>query len=87
MKGGYFYNLKDKKVFVSTNARFLEDDHIRNHISNNKVVLEELDTNEIGDSTQDQNDETIGDQSVVRSETTQIEEHLISLRFSGRVVR
>ena len=76
-KCGFFYNSKDNKVFVSTNARFLEDDHIRNHKSNNKVMLEELDTNEIGDSTQDQNDETIGDQSVVRSETTQIEEYPI----------
>ncbi|KAL5580269.1 hypothetical protein UlMin_012711 [Ulmus minor] len=35
----------------------------------------------------DQNDEIIVDQPVVRSETTQIEEHLISLRHSGRVVR
>ena len=73
MKGGYFYSLKDNKVFVSTNARFLEDYHIRNHKSNNKFVLEELDTNEIGDSTKDQNDEIIVDQPVVRSETTQIE--------------
>ena len=69
-KGGYFYISKDHKVFVSTNARFLEDDYIRNHKSNNKVVLEELDTDEIGDSTKDQNDEIIVDQLVIRSETT-----------------
>ena len=86
MKGGYFYSPKDNKVFVSTNARFLEDDHIRNHKLNNKVVLEELDTVEIGDSTKDQND-IIVDPLVVRSETTQIEEHPISLRHNGRVVR
>ena len=86
-KGGYFYSPKDNKVFVSTNARFLEDDHIRNHKSNNKVVLEELDTDKIGDSTKDQNDEIIVDQPVVRSEITQIEEHPISLRRSGTVVR
>ena len=35
-KGDYFYSSKDNKVFVSTNARFHEDDHIRNHKSNNK---------------------------------------------------
>ena len=87
MKGGFFYSPKDNKVFVSTNARFLEDDYIRNHKSNNKVVLEELDTDEIDDLTKDQNDEIIVDQPVVRSETTQIEEHLISLHRSGRVVR
>ena len=86
-KGGYFYNPKDNKVFVSINARFQEDDHIRNHKSNNKVVLGELDTDEIGDSTKDQNDEIIVDQPVIKSETTQIEEHPISLRHSGRVVR
>ena len=61
MKGGYFYSPKDNKVSMSTNARFLEDNHIRNHKSNNKVVLEKLDTDEIGDSTKDQNDEIIVD--------------------------
>ena len=55
--------------------------------SNNKVVLEELDIDEIGDSTKDQNDEIIFDQPVVRSETTQIEENPISLCHSGKVVR
>ena len=29
-KCGFFYSPKDNKVFVSTNVRFLEDDHIRN---------------------------------------------------------
>ena len=74
-------------MFESTNARFLEDYHIRNHKSNNKVVLEELEIDEIGDPTKNQNDEIIVDQPVIRSETTQIEEHPISLRRSGRVVR
>ena len=36
-KGGYFYSPKENKVFVSTNARFLEDDHIRNHKSNKQI--------------------------------------------------
>ena len=87
MKCGFFYSPKDNKVFVSTNARFIENDHIRNHKSNNKVVLEELDTDEIDDSTKDQNNEIIVDQPVVRSETTQIEEHLISLCHSTRLVK
>ena len=77
MKSGFFYSPKDNKVFVSTNARFLEDDHIRNHKSNNKAVLEELDTDKISNPTNDQNDEIIVDQPVVRSETTHIEEHPI----------
>ena len=50
-------------------------------------MLEELDTDEISDPTKDQNDEIIVNQLVVRSETTQIEEHPISLRRSGKVVR
>ena len=86
-KDGFFYSPKDNKVFISTNARYLEDDHIRDHKSNNKVVLEELYTDEIGDLTKDQNDEIVVDQPVVRSETTQIEEHSISLHRSGKVVR
>lgn len=47
MKSGFFYNPKEKKVFISTNAIFLKDDHIRNHKTNNKVVLKELDTDEM----------------------------------------
>ena len=86
-ESGYFYSPKDNKVFVSTNARFLENDHIRNHKSNKKVVLEDLDTDEISNPIKNQNDEIIFDQPIVRSETTQIEEHLISLHHSGRVVR
>ena len=58
-KGGFFYSPKDNKVFISINARFLEDDHIRNHKSNNKIMLEELYTNEINDPTKNQNDEII----------------------------
>ena len=72
MKGGFFYSPKQNKVFVLTNAMFLENDHIRNHKTNNKVVLEELETNEIGGPTKDQNDEIIVDQPVGRSETIQI---------------
>ena len=31
-KGYLFYNHKDNKVFVSTNAKFLEDDYVNNLI-------------------------------------------------------
>ena len=30
-RGGLFYDPQDNKVFVSTNATFLEEDHIKNH--------------------------------------------------------
>ncbi|KAA0066490.1 gag/pol protein [Cucumis melo var. makuwa] len=41
-RGGYFYDPKDNKVFVSTNATFLEEDHIREHKPRSKIVLNEL---------------------------------------------
>ena len=41
-KGGLFYSPKDQKVFVSTNARFLEEDYVVDHKPKSKIVLEEL---------------------------------------------
>ena len=41
-RGGIFYSPKDKKVFVSTHATFLENDYIIGHKPRSKVVLEEL---------------------------------------------
>ena len=42
-KGYLFYNHKDNKVFVSTNAKFLDDDYVNNFNPRSKVVLAELD--------------------------------------------
>ena len=39
---GLFYSSQDKKVFVSTNATFLENDYMENFKLRSKVVLEEL---------------------------------------------
>ncbi|KAA0054500.1 gag/pol protein [Cucumis melo var. makuwa] len=41
-RGGYFYDPKDNKVFVPTNAIFLKEDHIREHKPRSKIVLNEL---------------------------------------------
>ncbi|XP_022864652.1 uncharacterized protein LOC111384583 [Olea europaea var. sylvestris] len=41
-RGYYFYNPLDKKVFVSTNATFLEDKYIEEHKSTTKILLEEM---------------------------------------------
>ena len=41
-RGGLFYSSSDKKVFVSTNATFLEDDYMTNFKPRSKVILEEL---------------------------------------------
>ena len=41
-KGGLFYDPQENKVFVSTNATFLEEDHVRNHQPRSKLVLSEI---------------------------------------------
>ena len=41
-RGGIFYSIKDKKVFVSTHATFLEDDYMKNYKPKSKIILEEL---------------------------------------------
>lgn len=45
-KGWLFYNLAEQKVFVSTNAVFLEDDYMMDRKPKEKFVFQEL-TNEV----------------------------------------
>ena len=40
--GGLFYSHKDNKVFVSTNAKFLENDYMNDYTPRNRVVLAEM---------------------------------------------
>ena len=42
MKCGMFYDPQENRMFVSTNATFLEEDHVRNHQPRNKLVLSEI---------------------------------------------
>ena len=51
-KGGMFYNPKEKKVIVSTNAKFLETDFLTNHIPRSKLVLQELSKEKTNQSTE-----------------------------------
>ena len=46
-RGGLFYNPQDKKVFVSSNATFLENDYMENFKPRSRVVLEELQSDQI----------------------------------------
>ncbi|KAH7569485.1 hypothetical protein JRO89_XS06G0170700 [Xanthoceras sorbifolium] len=41
-RGGHFYSFEDNKVYVSTNAMFLEDNYISDHKPQSKIVLNEL---------------------------------------------
>ena len=40
--GGLFYSHKDNKVFVSTNANFLENDYMNDFTPKSRVVLVEM---------------------------------------------
>ena len=41
-RGYLVYSHKDNKVFVSTNAKFLENDHMNNFTPRSRVVLAEM---------------------------------------------
>ena len=41
-KGYYFYSPSDLKVFVSTNAKFLEKDYMNEFIPKSRIVLNEM---------------------------------------------
>jgi hypothetical protein len=41
-KGYLFYSPEDKKVFVATNARFLEEDYVNNFKPTSREVLDEI---------------------------------------------
>ena len=47
-KGYLFYDPKDQRVLISTNARFLEENYMIDSKLNSKVILDELraETNE-----------------------------------------
>uniref|UniRef100_A0A1U7VUR4 Uncharacterized protein LOC104220840 n=1 Tax=Nicotiana sylvestris TaxID=4096 RepID=A0A1U7VUR4_NICSY len=55
-KGGLFYCPKEKKVIVSTNAKFLEEDYLMNHVPRSKLVLQELSEGMETQSSENQND-------------------------------
>ncbi|XP_062114087.1 uncharacterized protein LOC133825113 [Humulus lupulus] len=76
--GGYFYSLKEKKIFVSINATFLEEDYIRDFEPRSKVVLQEL----LGDKITPQPNLEVG-----TKHTTILKQATTVVRGSGRVVR
>ena len=43
-RGRLFYSSSEKKVIVSTNAKFFEEDYLNNFKPKSKVILEELDS-------------------------------------------
>ena len=83
--GYLFYNHKGNKVFVSTNANFLEDDYVNNFNPRNKVVLAELDELVI----EQPMDETRDDVAVLNTPQDSTYEMTGTQvpRHSGRIIR
>ncbi|KAA0062603.1 gag/pol protein [Cucumis melo var. makuwa] len=81
-KGGLFYDPQENKVFVSTNATFLEKDHIRDHQPRSRLVL-----NEISNSATDKPSSStkVIDKTKISGQTHPSQE-LREPRRSGRVV-
>ena len=83
--GGLFYSHKDNKVFVSTNAKFLENDYMNDYTPRSRFVLGEMN----GPIIEQPMEETRDD--VVVLDTPQDTTHEVSSaqvpHRSGRIVR
>ena len=83
--GGLFYSHKDDKVFVSTNAKFLENDYMNDYTPRSRVVLTEM--NEPVNV--QPIDETRDDVAILNTQqdTTHEMSSTQGPRHSGRIVR
>ena len=79
-RGGLFYSPQDKKVFVSRNATFLENDYMTNFKPRSKIVLEELQSDQIRPRPVNVTGER-------NEETTDPSQDVVAPRRSGRVSR
>ena len=88
-KGGLFYDSQENRVSVSTNATFLEKDHVRNHQPRRKLVLSEISKQAI-DKTTRVVDQAGSSTRVVDGADTSSQSHpsqeLRMPRRSGRVI-
>ena len=83
-RGGFFYNPEDNKVFVSTNAIFLEEDYMKEFKPRSKVLLEEL----LAGTTSEPLSNVDKDITPSASESQmQVYQKTMPPRRSGRVVR
>ena len=80
MPNSLFFRPQDKKVFVSTNATFLENTYMIDFKPHSKTVLEELQSDEIRPSPS-----TTGERQ--DEETASPSLNILAPRRSGRVVR
>ncbi|KAK4850321.1 hypothetical protein QYF36_005646 [Acer negundo] len=76
-KGYYFYSPSDLKVFISTNAKFLEKDYMNNFVPRSRIVLNEMSGDTIPREVAQPN-------PIISSDPTQDQQPTIPRR-SGRV--
>ena len=84
-RGYLFYSHIDNKVFVSTNAKFLENDYLNNYTPRSKVVLAKMTKPVIEQSLDEtRNDMIVSDtpQDTIHEVTSTLEPH-----HSGRSIR
>uniref|UniRef100_A0A2N9EGL1 Uncharacterized protein n=1 Tax=Fagus sylvatica TaxID=28930 RepID=A0A2N9EGL1_FAGSY len=83
-RGGLFYSQKDNKVFISTNAKYLEEDYVENFKPRSRIILEQM------SDIVDQPSSTIRDDVVVldtpQDTINETNNTLVSHR-SGRIIR
>ena len=83
-RGYLFYSHKDNKVFVSTNAKFLENDYMNNFTPRNRVVLAEM-----NEPINEQPMDETGDDVVILDTPLDIAHEMTSTQVplcSGRIV-
>ena len=81
MKGGYFYNPKENKVFVSTNVTFLEDSYAQDFKSRSKVMLEDMSNNIAASEVPNVESDPINEERQIDQQIPR------EFRRSGRIIR
>lgn len=81
INGGYFYNPKENKVLISTNATFLEDSYIHEFKSQSKVVLEDMSNSIVASVIPAVESVPINEEKPIEQKNPK------ELRHSGRIIR
>ena len=81
MKGYYFYNSEEQNVFVSKNAKLLEEDYTKDYKPKSKIELKELSQDDISPSFDDRIEKAL------RKEKSHNDQQPLEPRHSGRMIK
>ena len=84
-RGSLFYSSQDKKVLVSTNAIFLEEDYMKDFKPRSKIILDELSGN--SNIVPDRVNELIPNSDHYNQPEPVAEQRPPVLYHSGRIIR